>query len=190
MKNIEAIIEEAKVELTEEQRKAIADGVKENYKPIADWQKQVDKAAELQKSLDTTQEELKKFDGVNAEELNNKIKELTETIAKNAKDYEEKMAARDFDDSIEKAITAAKGKNAKAIKALLDIKALKESKNQEADLKKAIEALTKAEDSKMLFGEPEPVRTGSGNPIGTVGKGGTGQNEETLSSALAAHYAK
>lgn len=190
MKNIEAILEEAKVELTDEQKKAISDGVKENYKPIADWQKQVDKAADLQKSLDTTQEELKKFEGVNAEELNKKIKELTETIDKNAKDYEAKIAARDFDDSIEKAIAAAKGKNSKAIKALLDIEALKASKNQEADLKKAIDELTQAEDSRMLFGEAEPVKTGTGNPIGTVNKDGTGNEPDTLASALAAHYAK
>lgn len=188
MKNIEAILKEAGLELTEDQTKAINEAVKENYKPVADWQKQVDKVKDMQETLDTTQAELKKFDGVNAEELNKKIKELTEQIDKNAKEYENKIAERDFTDTIEKAITAAKGKNTKAIKALLDLKTLKESKNQEADIKKAIADLTTAEDSKMLFGEPEPKKTGTGNPIGTVTKDGAGAQTETLASALAAHY--
>lgn len=187
MKNIEAILAEAGVELTDEQKKAISDGVKENYKPVADWQKQVDKVKDLSDTLATTQEELKKFDGVNAEELNKKIKELSETIENNAKDYEAKLASRDFTDTIEKAITAAKGKNIKAITALLDIDALKASKNQKEDIVAALEELAKAEDSKMLFGEPEPQKMGQGNPIGTVQKQQT-PKEETLGGALMEHY--
>ncbi len=185
MKNIEAILSDAGVEITDEQKKAISDEVKENYKPVADWQKQKDKVEELQKSLDSTQEALKAFDGVDADALNKKIAELNATIENNAKEYENKIAERDFNDSIEKAITAANGKNAKAIKALLDMDAIKSSKNQEADIKKALDELAKAEDSKMLFGE---TKTGSGDPIGTVRKDGSGQNEETLGSAVAAHY--
>ena len=189
MKNIEAILAEAGIETTDEQKKAISEAVKENYKPVADWQKQVDKVKDLQETLDTTQAELKKFEGVNKDELENKIKELNETIKKNAEAYDAKIAERDFNDIIEKAIAAAKGKNTKAIRALLDIDSLKASKNQEADLSKAIEDLAKAEDSKMLFGEPEPKKTGTGDPIGTVTKDGTGQATETMASALAAHYA-
>lgn len=188
MKNIEAILAEAGIETTDEQKKAISEAVKENYKPVADWQKQVDKVKDLQETLDTTQAELKKFEGVNKDELESKIKELNETIKKNAEEYDAKIAERDFNDIIEKAIAAAKGKNTKAIRALLDIDSLKASKNQEADLTKAIEDLAKAEDSKMLFGEPEPKKTGTGDPIGTVTKDGTGQPTETMASALAAHY--
>lgn len=190
MKNIEAILAEAGIETTDEQKKAISEAVKENYKPVADWQKQVDKVKDLQETLDTTQAELKKFEGVNKDELESKIKELNETIKKNAEEYDAKIAERDFNDIIEKAIAAAKGKNTKAIRALLDIDSLKASKNQEADLTKAIEDLAKAEDSKMLFGEPEPQKKGTGNPIGTVTKDGTGAEADSLGSALAAHYAQ
>ena len=189
MKNIEAILAEAGVELTDEQKKAISDGVKENYKPVADWQKQKDKVDELQKSLDDTQEALKAFEGVNAEDLKKQIQELNETIEKNSKEYEAKIADRDFNDTIDKAIAGLKGKNAKAIKALLDIEALKNSKNQQDDITKALEALTTAEDSKMLFGEPEPTPEGKGDPIGTVQRQQT-PKEETLNGALTAHYTK
>ena len=66
-------------------------------------------------------------------------------------------------------ISAAHGKNQKAITALLDLDSLKASKNQNEDVKAAIKALTEAEDSKMLFGEPEANPIGTGSPIGRVG---------------------
>ena len=190
MKNIEAILTDAGVELTDDQKQKINDGIKENYKTVADYQKQKEKIETLEETLKEAQESLKKFDGVDAAKMKEEIEALNKTIEKNKSEYEAKIADRDFTDTIEKAIAAAKGKNAKAIKALLDMEALKGSKNQEADIKKAIEELTAAEDSKMLFGEPEPKKTGTGNPIGTVTKDQSGAQTETLASALAAHYNK
>ena len=187
MKNIEAIMTEAGIELTDEQKQKVNDGIKENYKTVEDYKKQKEKIEVLEGTVKEAQEALKKFEGVDAEDLKKQIKELNETIDKNKKAFEEQLAERDFTDTIDKAIAAAKGKNAKAIKALLDIDMLKESKNQADDLAKAIKALTEADDSKMLFGEAEPQKKGTGNPIGTVKKDGAPE-PETLSSALAAHY--
>ena len=65
-------------------------------------------------------------------------------------------------------IRTAKGRNAKAIRALLDVDTLKASKNQKDDVAAAIKALTEAEDSRMLFGEDEPAEIGS--VIATVGR--------------------
>ena len=42
-------------------------------------------------------------------------------------------------DSIKEAVKTAGGRNEKAVIAMLDIDALKESKNQSADIKKALE---------------------------------------------------
>ena len=47
MKNFETILSENGVTLTDEQKTAITTAMGENYKPIADWQKQVDKVANL-----------------------------------------------------------------------------------------------------------------------------------------------
>lgn len=187
MKNIEAIMTEAGIELTDEQKQKVNDGIKENYKTVEDYKKQKEKIEVLEGTVKEAQEALKKFEGVDADDLKKQIKELNETIDKNKKAFEEQLAERDFTDTIDKAIAAAKGKNAKAIKALLDIDKLKESKNQADDLAKAIKALTEADDSKMLFGEPEPQKKGTGNPIGTVKKDAAAE-PETLNSALAAHY--
>lgn len=171
MKNIETILAEAGLTLTEEQKAAINKSVGENYKPISDWQNQVDKVANLTTQLNATKEALKKFEGVDAAALNQKIKDLETDLANKDADYQKQIADRDFGDLLKESIATAKGKNAKAITALLDVDALKASKNQKEDIAAALKALAEAEDSKMLFGDAETV-VGGGNPIGTVTKNG------------------
>lgn len=173
MKNIETILAEAGLTLTEEQKTVVNKGVGENYKPISDWQNQVDKVTNLTTQLNTAKEALKKFDGVDAAALNQKIKDLETDLANKDADYQKQIADRDFSDLLKESIASAKGKNAKAIMALLDVDTLKASKNQKEDITSALKALAEAEDSKMLFGEPEEV-IGGGDPIGTLRKpGGT-----------------
>lgn len=170
MKNFETILSEAGVELTDEQKTAITKAMGENYKPIADWQKQHDKVQNLEEQLKTTKESLAKFDGVDADALNKQITDLKADLEQKDKDYQAQIADRDFQDMLKESIASANGKNAKAITALLDLDALKASKNQKEDIATALKALTEAEDSKMLFGESEPAVIGKGNPIGIVTK--------------------
>lgn len=169
MKNFETILSDAGLELTDEQRNSIVKEMGENYKPISDWQKQHDKVQTLEKTLKDTQDKLKVFDGVDADALNKQIADLKEDLAKKDTEYQAQMADRDFQDMLKDSISAAKGKNAKAITALLDVDTLKASKNQKEDVASALKALSEAEDSKMLFGDAEPNGTGTGNPIGDVG---------------------
>lgn len=179
MKNIETIIKEAGLEPTEEQIKAINDAVKDNYKTVNDWQKQVDKAESLQSSLDETKksletatESLKKLEGVDVDALKGQIADLTKQIADNETNYNNKIAERDFNDLVTTAISSAKGKNTKAIMALLDLDTLRKSTNQKADIDSALKGLSEAEDSKMLFGDSEPL--GKIDAIGSVQKGNSG----------------
>lgn len=174
MKNFESILADAGIELTEEQKEKVTKAMKENYKPIADYNNQKEKVENLEEQLQTTKDALAKFDGVDADALNQKIKDLTADLEKKDTEYQEKIADRDFNDMLKESISAAKGKNAKAITALLDVEALKASKNQKEDVDNAIKALTEAEDSKMLFGDAEPSGTGTGAPIGSFGSGATG----------------
>lgn len=74
MKNIETILSENGVTLTDEQKTAITTAVGENYKTIADWQNQYDKVQNLTTQLNTAKDALKQFDGVDAAALNTKIK--------------------------------------------------------------------------------------------------------------------
>ena len=90
-----------------------------------------------------------------------------------------------FQGVLDGAIATAKGKNAKAITALLDIEALRKSENQEADIKAALEALKK--DSGYLFGEeaPPPYAPGVGTNTNQPAAA-----RETLAGALRARYEK
>lgn len=184
MKNIEAILAEAGIELTEEQKTAVNKAVGENYKPIADWQKQVDKVTSLTDQLNTATEAMKKFDGVDPEALKNQIAELNQKLTDKESEYQAQIADRDFQDMLKESIAAAKGKNAKAITALLDVDALKASKNQKEDIASALKTLAEAEDSKMLFGESQPEVIGQGDPIGTVKKTGSQDSDAQMRAVM------
>ena len=85
------------------------------------------------------------------------------------KDHAAKLADMEFDGLLSGAVSAAKGKNAKAIRALLDMDALKASKNQSEDIKTALEALKK--DSGYLFDDeqtPPPYAAGTGKQTATT----------------------
>ena len=148
MKDFNTILSDAGIEVTDEQKTAIVKAMGDNYKPIADWQKQVDKVTNLTEQLNTTKD----------------------------KEYQAQIADRDFSEILKDSIAAAGGKNAKAIKALLDVEKLKGSKNQKEDVAEAIKALTEAEDSKMLFGEKDPDVVEKTNPIGAVSKPSAGMS--------------
>lgn len=178
MKNFEQILSDAGVELTDEQKATITKEMGENYKTIADWQKQHDKVQNLTEQLDSTKEALKKFDGVDADALNKQIADLNEELKNKETEYQNQIADRDFSDMVKGLIAERKGVNEKAIMALLNLDELKTSKNQKDDAIKALDALVEAEDSKMLFGENKANAVGTGNAIGSFGSGDSGNAAE------------
>lgn len=197
MKNIFEIMKEYGIDMPEDKRKDFEKSVLENYKTVADYNKQVEnlnKANDTIKSNDTAMKELQDkldaFKDVDVTELKNTIAGLEKDKTRIEDEYKDKMAKRDFDDLIKDAITSAHGKNAKAITALLDVDTLMQSKNQKEDVAAAIKKLTEAEDSKMLFGEPEPQARGGGNPIGDIGDGSHPNTTDSISSALKEFYKK
>lgn len=117
--------------------------------------------------LETAQEALKGFEGVDVKELNGKIAQLNSDLAAKDAQYQQKIADMEFNSVLDSAITAAGARNAKALKALLDIEALKKSKNQAEDIKSAIDAVKT--DNGYLFNSDEPfqnpVHQTNNNPI-------------------------
>ena len=174
MKNIFEIMKDYGLEVPEDKKKDFEKAVLENYKTAADYEKQTDKVTNLTEQLNEAKDAMKKFEGVDPEGLKNQIADLTQKLTDKDAEYQTKLADRDFQDSVKNMIAKYKGKNEKAIMALLDMETLKASKNQNEDLDKAFKALTEAEESKMLFGEAEAQVTGRGNPIGTFTNGGGG----------------
>lgn len=109
MKNIEAILTEAGIELTDEQRAAITKAVAENYKTVNEFNSKVTK---LEGERDSWKDQytgvktsLDKFDGVNVDDLKTQIAEQKKKAEEAEKNANEKLAARDYADAV-KANTA------------------------------------------------------------------------------------
>ena len=82
-------------------------------------------------------------------------------------DHKNQIAQLAFDKALGDGITKAKGRNARAITALLDVEALKESENQHEAIEAALEILKK--ENRYLFeGDvPPPYAKGTGAWQGT-----------------------
>lgn len=141
MKNIFEIMKEYGIDMPEDKKKDFEKSVLENYKTVADYNKQVEslnKANDTIKSNDTAMKELQDkldaFKDVDVTELKNTIAGLEKDKTRIEDEYKDKMAKRDFDDLIKDAITSAHGKNAKAITALLDVDTLMQSRTRKRTL--------------------------------------------------------
>ncbi len=190
MKNIFEIMKEYGLEVPEDKKKEFEAAVLENYKTISDYNNQktaLDTANEKLKAAEETMEglngKLAEYKDVDVSELKQQIDNLTEDLKKKDEEHQKQLDDRDFEDLLKDSISQAKGRNAKAITALLDVENLKQSKNQKEDVAAALKALSEQEDSKMLFGEPEPKPVGNGDLIGRV-SGGTQADDDAQLRAV------
>lgn len=130
--------------------------------------------------LDTATAELEKFKDVKPEELQATIEKLQADIKAKDEEYAAKEADRIFRDAVRDAISAAGGKNERAVMALLDLDTLKGSKNQKDDIKTALEEVKK--DNDYLFKSSEPID--NPGPTGPTGGGGAGGSSSALRAAM------
>ena len=179
MKNIHEILADFGLEVPADKKTDFDKAWKENYRTKAEYDNAVTKRDEYKTSLDSVNEKLKEFDGVNVEDLKGQITKLQDDLKAKDDEYAAREADRVFNDSLSEAIKAAGGRNAKAVMALLDIDALKASKNQSEDIKKALEGAK--ESDAYLFGANEPFL----NPVGPTG-GGAGGGTDNMASIRAA----
>lgn len=120
--------------------------VEEAKKPFADYDS-------IKEQLRTATEGLEAFKGVDVKDLQGQVAKLTKDLSDQAEAHKKQLADLAFDGVLKEAITAVRGRNTKAIAALLDVDALKASKDQTADIKSALDALKK--DSGYLFDSEE-----------------------------------
>ena len=135
-------------------------------KPFADYDT-------IKNQLDEAQKTIKGFQDQDIEGVRKSAKDWEDKYNQAVKDHEAKLADMSFHRKLDDRIVSAKGKNPKAIKALLDLDALKKSQNQDADIDTALSALKK--DDGYLFGaegNPPPYSVGAGN--GNTGNPDTG----------------
>ena len=189
MKNIFEIMKDYGLEIPDDKHKDFEKEVLANYKTSSDYDVQAEKLKTAEGKVTTLTESLEKFKDVNVDELNNTITQLKTDIANKDKELSDKLAERDFMDTLKDSIHAAHGKDAAMIIKLLNVDELRKSKNQKEDIAAAIKEMTENEMTKGMFGETEKKdeKLGSGNLIGQVGKPG-GTQTASLKDALRERY--
>ena len=123
----------------------------------ASLQGQVD---DLTKQLNIAKDGLKAFEGVDVADLKGQITKLQGQLTEQADSFA-------FDSALDGAIRDARGRDVKAIRGMLDVAALKASKDRTRDIKAAIDTLAK--DTAWAFGGE-----GTGVTVTTGGEHGTG----------------
>ena len=137
---------------------------------------------ELEQAKTQLQEANTTIDGFkDYDQVKSQVEEYKTKYEQSRVEYEGKIADIQFGQSLEAAITAAGGRNTKAVKALLDVDSLKQSKDQTADIKAAIEACQK--ENTYLFGANEPINSPVA-PTGGAGGAGIDTNTAALRAAM------
>ena len=131
---------------------------KDKYNEVAEAKKKLE--ADIQER-DNQLEQLKNAAG-NSEELKAQIEQLQAENQKAAEEWQAKMAQMQLDFAIEKALAAAKAKNAKAVKALLDLEKVKLDGDKLLGLDDQLKELQKSD--AYLFGESGKVGSGTNPP--------------------------
>lgn len=174
MKNIHNILSDAGITVPEDKKADFDKAVAENYKTTAEFEKKVnrltDDLAAEKKRADTAEQTLKGFEGKDFEAITKERDEWKRKHEEQEAAHKKEKEEREFTDILSTAISDAKGKNPKAITALLDLEKLKGSRNQKEDIKSALDALRT--ESGYLFedngGKPQFTQPTGGNGGGTA----------------------
>ena len=145
MKNIIDICKDFGIEIPADKHAEFNNAVAENYKAVAEHEKKVnrltDDLAAEKKRADDAVETLKGFEGKDFDAIQKERDEWKKKHDDAVAAHKQEQEDREFNQILETAITEAKGKNTKAITALLDMDKLRNSRNQEKDIKSALDSL-------------------------------------------------
>lgn len=167
MKNIYDILQANGITVPDEAKEAFEKELYANYKSVNELEKKEAQIAELNDKLKTATDGLKAFEGVDVDQLKGQISKLTSDLEAKDAEWANKFKEEQFNNLIGTEIAGYKGRNDKAIRALLDMDALKASQNQQNDVKAALGALKEA--NPYLFeDESQPPKYAGG-----TGKGGS-----------------
>lgn len=145
MKNMIEICKDFGIEIPADKHAEFNKAVAENYKTVAEHEKKVNRLTDdlnaEKKRADDAVATLKGFEGKDFDAIQKERDEWKKKHDDAVASYQKEQEDREFNQILETAITEAKGKNTKAITALLDMDKLRSSRNQEKDIKSALETL-------------------------------------------------
>jgi hypothetical protein len=182
MKNIIEILKESNIELTKEQEDSVTKLVNDNYKTIAEFERQKDKlslAENNAKDIQTKFDDFKKsYDGVDVQELRNKINTLTNDIESQKTSYEVQISKMNLDSVLSAKAKEYGCKDFDLAKSQFNYEDLLNSKDQTNDIDKAFKTLK--ENKPILFEEEQNEPSVKGNIVGNSGQGENPNAEDLL----------
>lgn len=182
MKNIIEILKESNIELTKEQDESVTKLVNDNYKTIAEFEKQKEKlslAENNAKEIQTKFDDFKKsYDGVNVEELKKQINTLTNDIENQKTTYEAQISKMNLDSVLSAKAKEYGCKDFDLAKSQFNYDDLLNSKDQTNDIDKAFKTLK--ENKPILFEEKQNEPALKGNIIAKSGQGENPNAEDLL----------
>lgn len=180
MKNFTTILSELGIEVPEEKKAELENRLGENYKPVSEVEKVRTARDNYKAQLASAQEALESFKDIDVNELQSKVLALQNDLAAQKTAFEQQISDMEFNSMLDDAIGKAGARSIKAVKAELDIDAIKASKNQQSDLDTAIKACKEA--NGFLFGSDEPIN----NPI--MGSSKSGSTSDDVNAAMRAAF--
>lgn len=152
---------------TEELERQIEEQIGKEYAPKAELETAMADQEALTEQLKDAKATLQSLDGKDIEAIKQEAADYKQRAEQAERDRDEKIASMQFDNLVDGAISAARGRNPKAIKAVIDMDALRASKNQEVGIKAALEAAQQSD--AYLFGvasaEPTPADGTGTSPV-------------------------
>lgn len=182
MKNIIEILKESNIELTKEQEGSVTKLVNDNYKTIAEFERQKEKLSLAENNAKDIQTKFDKFkesyDGVDVEELRKKINTLTNDIETQKTSYEVQISKMNLDSVLSAKAKEYGCKDFDLAKSQFNYDDLLNSKDQTNDIDKAFKTLK--ENKPILFEEEQKGPTATGNIVGSSGQGENPNAEDLL----------
>lgn len=181
MKNIIDICKDFGIEIPADKHTDFLKAVAGEYKTNAEHQKKIDRlTADLdaeKTARKTAEDTLKGFEGKDFEAITRERDEWKRKHEESEANHRREAEEREFNEILSAAVTESKGRNAKAITAMLDLDKLRTSRNLDKDIKAALDSLRT--EHGYLFddngGNPRFA-----DPKGNGGNGGKKTREEIM----------
>lgn len=167
---------------TEEIDKRVSAEIGKGFVAKADFDTKNTELKTVKGQLSEANKAIEEFKNLDIDGVKKAAAEWKEKAEQAERDAAQRIADMEFDGVLKDAINAAKGRNAKAITALLDVSALKQSKNQAEDIKTALANIR--EGNSYLFEEDNKTPPHYAPGTGSQSMGGTTTGVEAAFAAL------
>lgn len=147
------------IEVPEEKKQGLETEFSRSYREAQELMELNTELEGVKGQLSQANEQIAGFKELDIEGVKQKAAQWEEKYNQAAKDSAEKIEQLKFGFALDKKLAQAQARNPKAVKALLDMDALKynQDKDDIIGLDAQLQTLKQAEDSKMLFGSAAPT---------------------------------